>query len=301
MVKVCGYVKETSTGIFHYKNQIFYVKNKPKQNPQPPLPCCDNTKGRVPKHRENRVKTESLDPNIYKLLTEEIGNSTLLVPLPLPRVTLCPKTTTCAPSPGTPQALPATQIRSPLLSPGSQGPPTCCSSPPRAGAPQPLLSMQSVGSGGTEQQSPGQGGHKGVSKTQSQTGIERKKTHFSVCTAGSSNEKKQKKGRGEETGNEQELHPEPSQEPARLLLQRPPECPPAPNRSERGPCAVPSRSPRRSQSRGTEQAKAARGKRSRGSQPAGRCPRAGGSSPGAGQGEAEGCEGGGSLFTWLVW
>lgn len=29
-------------------------------------------------------------------------------------------------------------------------------------------------------------------------------------------------------GNEQELHPEPSQEPATLLLQRPPECPPGP-------------------------------------------------------------------------
>lgn len=28
--------------------------------------------------------------------------------------------------------------------------------------------------------------------------------------------------------NEQELHPEPSQEPAMLLLQRPPECPPGP-------------------------------------------------------------------------
>lgn len=130
--------------------------------------------------------------------------------------------------------------------------------------------------------------------------------HFSVCTAGSSNKKKQKKGAGEEMGNEQELHPEPSQELATLLLQRPPECPPAPDRGEHGPCAVPSRSPRRSQSRVTEQAKAAECSESGEGEPRARS-RLGaargraGSSPGAGEGEAEGCEGGGSLFTWLVW
>lgn len=97
-------------------------------------------------------------------------------------------------------------------------------------------------------------------------------------------------------GNEQELIPEPSQKPATLLLQRPPECPPGPNWSEHGPSAVPSRSPRRSQSRVTEQAKAAAcaepgegepGARS----PAGRCPRVGGFIPRSRTGRGGGVRG----------
>lgn len=166
-------------------------------------------KAESPEHRGKQSSWIKIYINCH--LTE-IGNSTVLTP-PLPVAAPCPAMNCQARG----------RPRTPAHGPGrAHGGCRSCAAPAsweQNQAPSPQQGPDCGGSGGTEQHLPGQAGQKGSQKSNLKAVLAERK-HFSVCTAGSSNEKKQK-GQGKRREKGRSRFPKAAPPPGRSAGSRP--------------------------------------------------------------------------------